>query len=65
VGLVGRIATLSLLIPLCKKSKVKLVSSSKEDAIIAAVDDDRIQQVLINLIVNARQDMPQGGKAEG
>jgi len=56
--------TLDLLIPLCKKSKVKLVSSSEDDFATALVDAGQIQQVLTNLIVKALHAMLQGGKLE-
>lgn len=56
--------TLNLMAPLGKKRKVTLSLSDEDHPVTAEVDAGQIQQVLTNLISNALQAMPRGGKVE-
>jgi signal transduction histidine kinase len=56
--------TVDLLRPLAEKRHVQLRLAAGGDPAIAEIDAGQIQQVLTNLIVNAVEAMPGGGKAE-
>ena len=56
--------TVDLLRPLAEKRKVELRLAAGGDPAVAEIDAGQIQQVLTNLIVNAVEAMPGGGKAE-
>lgn len=56
--------TLNLMAPLGKKRKTTLSLAGEDAPATAKVDAGQIQQVLTNLIGNALQAMPQGGKVE-
>ncbi|MGA2914438.1 MAG: ATP-binding protein [Sedimentisphaerales bacterium] len=54
----------NLMSPLGYKQKADLRLVAEEAPIMAKVDAEQIQQVLLNIITNALQAMPQGGKVE-
>jgi signal transduction histidine kinase len=56
--------TVDLLRPLAEKRNVELRLAAGGDAAVAEIDAGQIQQVLTNLIVNAVEAMPRGGKAD-
>jgi len=56
--------TTELLSALAKKHRVTFEFSHDADSSVATVDADQVRQVLTNLIVNAGQAMPHGGKIE-
>ena len=56
--------TASLLTPVAKKSGVELSLELPAEPLPACIDVGQIQQVVANLIVNAVQAMPQGGKIQ-
>ncbi|NQT16593.1 MAG: HAMP domain-containing protein [Planctomycetes bacterium] len=56
--------TTELLSALAKKHRVTFSLSHDADSAMATVDADQVQQVLTNLIVNAGQAMPDGGRIE-
>ncbi len=56
--------TVDLLRPLAEKRKVELRLAAGGDPAVAEIDAGQIQQVLTNLIVNAVEAMPGGGKAD-
>ena len=60
--LVGR--TLNLMAPLAHKQKIDLCFLDEDAATSVNIASEQIQQVLMNIITNALQAMPQGGKIE-
>ncbi len=54
--------TLALIAPLAEKRRVSLVVDERAEAACAVLDPGRIQQALLNLIVNGLQAMPNGGR---
>lgn len=54
----------NLMSPLGYKQKTELRLVAEDAPIMAKVDAEQIQQVLLNIITNALQVMPQGGKVE-
>jgi two-component system, NtrC family, sensor kinase len=58
--------TVDLIAPLGRKQKVTFSFTGDDDAAVinVAVDTEQIQQVLINILTNAVQAMPQGGRVE-
>jgi len=57
--------TVDLIAPLGLKQKVKLSFAGDDDTLVKTeVDAEQIQQVLINIITNSLQAMPQGGRVE-
>jgi len=56
--------TLDLMVPLAQKQNVKLVLADGDDTAVVRADVEQIRQVLLNLITNAVQAMPQGGNVE-
>lgn len=56
--------TLKLMAPLARKQKVDLCFLDQDDPMSVNVAPEQIQQVLMNIITNALQAMPQGGKIE-
>jgi signal transduction histidine kinase len=54
--------TLGLLATLARKRNVSLNMAPSDEAVWATVDTGQIQQVLTNLVMNALQAMPKGGK---
>ncbi len=56
--------TLDLMAPLARKQNVNLILAGGEGAAIVSADVEQIRQVLLNLITNAVQAMPQGGNVE-
>jgi two-component system, NtrC family, sensor kinase len=55
---------ISLLQPMAQQSKVTLVLRSEESGLNVQADPEQIQQVLTNLVVNATNAMPKGGRVE-
>jgi len=55
---------LNLLTPMARKRKATLRIAGQEGSCTVRANSDEIQQVLMNLIVNALQAMPQGGTVE-
>jgi len=57
--------TLDLIAPLGRKQKVEFSFAGDDHALAkVTVDAEQIQEVLINILTNALQAMPQGGKVE-
>jgi two-component system NtrC family sensor kinase len=56
--------TLDLMVPLAQKQNVKLILAEGDDTAVVRADVEQIRQVLLNLITNAVQAMPQGGNVE-
>jgi two-component system, NtrC family, sensor kinase len=56
--------TVDLLRTIAEKQKVRLDFTPGNDPAVANVDTGQIQQVLMNLVVNAVQAMPQGGEVD-
>ena len=56
--------TVDLLRPLAEKRNVELRLAAGGEPAVAEIDAGQIQQVLTNLIVNAVEAMPGGGKAD-
>jgi two-component system NtrC family sensor kinase len=56
--------TLDLMAPLAQKQNVKLILADGDGPVIVRADTEQIRQVLLNLITNAVQAMPQGGDVE-
>jgi len=57
--------TVDLIAPLGRKQKVELSFSVDDDTLVKAeVDAEQIEQVLINILTNSLQAMPQGGRVE-
>jgi len=56
--------SLNLLTPMARKRKATLRVASEEGPCTVRANSDEIQQVLMNLIVNALQAMPKGGTVE-
>jgi signal transduction histidine kinase len=57
--------TVDLIRPFGRKQKVEFSLVNGDDAVVkAAVDAEQIQQVLMNILTNAVQAMPQGGSVE-
>ena len=54
--------SIAMLTALAAKSKVSIQVESESDLPAAQIDASQIQQVLINILVNAIQSMPNGGK---
>lgn len=52
------------LAPLTKRERVVIEVTGEDDPIRAKVDPQQILQVLTNLLVNAMQSMPEGGRVE-
>ncbi len=48
--------------PEADRKQITLISTLPPDAVMAAVDPDRISQVLVNLVVNAINYTPEGGQ---
>lgn len=48
--------------PLCQQQKIKMDREIKTDGMKIKTDPEQLEQVLINLLVNAVQAMPKGGK---
>jgi two-component system NtrC family sensor kinase len=55
---------ISLLQPMAHQSKVTLVLRSEESGLTVQADPEQLQQVLTNLVVNATNAMPKGGRVE-
>ncbi len=51
-----------ILYPLAKKNRVTFALTNETEVLIATIDPDQIQQVLVNLVMNSIQAMPGGGK---
>ncbi len=56
--------TINLMSPLARKEKVDIKFVREDTPAMASVDSEHIQQVLMNIIANALQAMPSGGKVE-
>jgi len=57
--------TVDLIAPLGRKQKVGFSFAGDDDTLIGAeVDAEQIQQVLLNILTNSLQAMPQGGRVE-
>jgi two-component system, NtrC family, sensor kinase len=54
--------TIELLASLARKRGVAITVEAPDEAVIAQIDPSQIQQVLANLVVNAVQAMPSGGR---
>ena len=60
--LISRVA--GLLQPMADQSKVALVCPTNDDGLAVKADPEQLQQVLTNLVVNAINAMPKGGRVE-
>ena len=56
--------TLDLMAPLAQKQNVRLILADGHEPVVVRADTEQIRQVLLNLITNAVQAMPQGGDVE-
>ena len=55
------IRTLDMLSSVAQKARVQLLSDAPEQPVLAYVDQNRLQQALTNIVLNAIQSMPKGG----
>jgi len=54
--------TLDLIAPIANKSNVKIMPDVGSEVVDVAVDTDQIRQVIMNVLVNALEAMPNGGQ---
>ncbi|AEG60115.1 ATP-binding protein [Desulforamulus ruminis] len=55
-------SVLTFISPMLRQNKITLVKELSSGLPLAAIDADRIKQVFVNLMLNAIQAMPEGGK---
>jgi two-component system NtrC family sensor kinase len=56
--------SVNLMLPIANKKKIEISITGDENPVMGQVDADQLQQVMMNLITNAIQAMPDGGKIE-
>ncbi|MFH0925793.1 MAG: ATP-binding protein, partial [bacterium] len=54
--------TISLIKPKCRINKIKIIQKFRKTLPLAPVDEEKIDQVFLNIINNAVEAMPKGGK---